>query len=46
MKSDQVSTDGRARIGAVAGIRDPMRKSDYKGKGGQIPTGDPVWTDG
>jgi len=46
MKSDQVSADGRARIGAVAGMCDPMRKSDYKGKDDQIPTGDPAWTDG
>ena len=46
MKSDQVSTDGRARIGAAVGMYDPMMKSNYKGKGDQIPTGDPVWTDG
>ena len=46
MKSDQVSTDGRARIGAAVGMYDPMMKSNYKGKGDQIPTGDPAWTDG
>jgi len=46
MIGDRVSTDGRARIGAVAWIRDPMRKSDYKEKGGQTVIGDLVWTDG
>jgi len=42
MKSDRVSTDGRARIGAVPWMRDPMRNGDYKENGGQIVIGDLV----
>jgi hypothetical protein len=44
--SDRVSTDGRAKIRAVAWIRDPTRKSDYKEKGVQTVIGDLARTDG
>jgi len=43
---DQVFTDARARIGAVASIRDRKTKSEYKEKGGRTTIADPVWTDG
>jgi hypothetical protein len=43
MKGVRLSRGGRARIGAMlAQIRDPTRKSDYKGNGGPIVIGDPV----
>jgi hypothetical protein len=45
MISDRVLIDVRARIGAVAQIRGPRRKSDYRKKGGRGWTGDPVWID-
>jgi hypothetical protein len=46
MIRDRVPTDGRARIGAGAPIRDQRRKSDHKEKGGRPGIGDLVWIDG
>ncbi len=42
MKDVRLWRGGRARIGAVAQIRDPTRKSDCKGNDGPIVIGDPV----
>jgi len=39
---DRASTGGRAKIGALVWICARKKKSDYKEKGGQIKTGDPV----
>ncbi len=42
MKGVRLPRGGRARIGATVEIRDPTRKSDYKGNDGPILIGDPV----
>jgi hypothetical protein len=45
MIGDLVSTDVRGKIGAVAWIRDPMRKSGYRESGDRTQIGDLVWID-
>jgi len=46
MTGGPVPTDVRAKIGAVAWIRDPKRKSGCRENGGRTRIGDLVWIDG